>query len=80
MTILRRTIAAAVLALSTAASVLTAATGSPAASATDGRSDPSTMQTPDEQAERALEVAEDIVSGTQAEAPGGVVEGRRHGT
>jgi len=75
VTILRRTIAAAVLALSTAASVLTAATGTPAASATDGRSDPSVAQTPDEQAERALEVAEDIVSGTQTEAPGSVVEG-----
>ena len=48
MTILRRTIAAAVLALSTAASVLTAATGTPAASATDGKTDPSVVQTPDE--------------------------------
>jgi hypothetical protein len=71
---MRRTIAAAVLALSTATSALTAATWTSTASATDGKSS-SASRTADERAERALARAEDIVSGTESPAPGTRVEG-----
>lgn len=62
---MRRTIAAAVLALSTAASVLTAA---PAASAAGERA-------AGDRAERALGLAERIVSGDAPRAPGARVDG-----
>ena len=71
---MRRTIAAAVLALSTATSALTAATWASTASATDGKSS-AASPTADERAERALDRAEDIVSGTGSPVPATRVEG-----
>jgi hypothetical protein len=71
---LLRTIAAAVLALSTVGSVMTAATATSPASATQ-KPESSAAPAADRRAERALDRAEDIVAGDESPAPGARVEG-----